>query len=71
MDLFLKLEMLDKLDLKIGGTNTKVDQIHQSLARLEKTVDAIKKVLDEAIPAITEFLASRNIDVMELIVADG
>ena len=70
MDLFLKLEMLDKLDLKIGGTNNKIDQIHQSLARLEKTVDAIKKVLDEAIPAITEFLASRNIDAMEL-VCDG
>ena len=57
---FLKLEVKDFEEI-----SQKINKLYKSLLKLEKTVDAITKVLDETMPAIADFVTSRKSDVME------
>ena len=67
MDLLLKLQPVH-LYQKVEDALLKIEQLHKSLARLETTVDAIKKALDATIPLIAELVASRRTDEMEIVV---
>ena len=55
------------LYLRVDGAIKKINEIQKSFVRLEATVEAMRKVLEETIPAITEFAASRSIEGMEII----
>ena len=74
-----KLDKLIKLDpsqyaasaallyLKVDGACKKIDLIHKSFVKLVATVESMRKVFEETIPAITDFVASRSIEGMEII----
>ena len=70
-----KLDKLIKLDptqyallyLKVDGACKKIDLIHKSFVKLVTTVESMRNVFEETIPAITDFVASRSMEGMEII----
>ena len=55
------------LYLKVDGACKKIDLIHKSFVKLVATVESMRKVFEETIPAITDFVASRSMEGMEII----